>query len=132
MSQKLYWVIIYIFLFPCMAKGTEWVRIPAVNHFYIDVDSIKQVAPNQYEAWFKAELINDGLIKEAERYSFFDCAERKAKALKTITYLRDGMTDETGEEGLENVPPNDTMMGVLQFVCTYKKGVLQILKREDK
>lgn len=107
-------------------------RIPAINHFYVDVDSVVQVVPNQYNACYKAELISDGLIREIERYIFIDCAERKTKVLKTIKYLRDGMIDETGEEDLENVPPNDTMAGILQFVCTYKKDISDMPRKEDE
>jgi hypothetical protein len=129
MAQRFYCMIICIFLFPFISEGANWVRA-GVDNFYVDVDSIKEVAPDQYKACFKAELTDDVLIREAERYSFFDCTGRKTKALVTIKHFRDGSIGETGEEGLEDVPPDSIMEDVLQFVCSYKKGILDMHKKE--
>lgn len=129
MAQKIHCMIICIFLFPFISEAADWV-LAGVDNFFVDVDSIKEVAPDQYKACFKAELTNDVLIREIEKYSFFDCTGRKTKALVTIKHFRDGSICKTGEEGLEDVPPDSIMEDVLQFVCSHKKGVLNIPKRE--
>jgi len=116
-------IIIFIFLFPSVCRGADWVEV-GFDGMYVDVSSIKEVSPDHYKACFKAELRKDILLREAERYSLFDCTERKSKPLVTIKYFRNGNIIKTGEEGLEDIPADSIMENILQFVCNYKKGIL--------
>lgn len=124
-------IITCILLFPSICQGADWEEV-GFDGMYVDVSSIKEVAPNQYKACFKAELKKDILLREAERYSFFDCTGRKSKALITIKYLRNGDIIETGEEGLEDVPPDSIMENILLFVCNYKNDVHNVPGKENK
>jgi len=45
--------------------------------------------------------------------------------------MKDGTIKSAGEQDWEYVVPDTNLSGVLDFVCTYKKGVLNIPKRED-
>jgi len=123
-------IIVCIFLFSSICQGADWEKV-GIDGMYVDVSSIKEVAPNQYKACFKAELRKDILLREAERYSFFDCTERKYKTLITIKYLRNGDVIETGEEVLKDVPPDSIMENILTFVCNYKKNVHNVPGKEN-
>lgn len=109
-----------------MADAADWVMVNECDNYAVNVDSIKKVGNDKYEAWFKAELKNDVLVKKAEMYSFFDCTGRRIKALKTIRHFRDGSTSETGERELEDVPPDSILESVLKTVCSYQKGIASI------
>jgi hypothetical protein len=84
--KKYFWagVIALMFLFPFAAGGEEWVMVFEAGNFHVDVNSITQVAPNQYEAWYKAELKNDVYLKPINKLSLFDCAEKKLKPFKLL------------------------------------------------
>jgi hypothetical protein len=121
MTQKFYWLIICIFLFPVMAEGADWVRVTEVDNFYLDVSSIKQVAPGQYQAWSKTEFKNDASLKEARIHSLYHCAERKVKELQGTLYYQDGSIHHEGARDWHHVIPGSVLAGALDFICTHKK-----------
>jgi hypothetical protein len=134
MTKKLFWVIVCI-LFPVMAEGAEWVKVSesvnATAIYYVDINSIKQSTPNQYQAWFKVEYNALLKVKEAKSFALFDCAEKKYKVLQA-TYKTVGGIDTIKEQDWEYAVPESNMENILNFVCTYKKGVLTIPKREHE
>ena len=136
MTKKLYLIISFILL-PVIAEGADWVKVVESKDkkeiFYVDVSSIKQSAPNQYRVWYKVEFKNVDLsaLKESKAFSLFDCVEREYKELQITHYNIDGSFSE-GEQDWQYVIPDSNMEAVFAFVCTYKKGVLLLPKREHE
>jgi hypothetical protein len=130
MTKKLF-LIFFCILFTVTAEGADWVKVTEVDNFYLDVSSIKQVAPGQYQAWSKTEFKDGASLKEARINSLFHCVERKVKELQGTLYYKDGTVHDEGERDWHDVVPESNYEKVLNFVCTYKKGVLLIPKRED-
>jgi hypothetical protein len=129
MTRNFFWAVFFI-LFPVMAEGADWVKPTEINNFYIDVNSIKQVAPGQYQAWSKTEFTNDASLKEVKIHSLYHCVERKVKELEGTLSYQDGTVHNEGARDWHDVIPDSVLAGALDFVCTYKKGVLNIPKRE--
>ena len=134
MEMKTFLIIICI-LFPVMTEGADWVKIAETQNpkamISVDAGSIQKVSSNLSMAWRKAEAINHESIKEVHSYSMLDCAERRHKRLQATVYNLDGSTDTGNVRDWQNVIPGSAMERVLDFVCTYKKGVLKISNREE-
>lgn len=124
-KNSLLTIILCMLLLPVTAGGAEWVKI---GNFHVDVSSIKQVAPNQYQVWYKNEFLNDDSLKEARVLMLFHCVERKYKYLQGTFYHKDGSIVTEGGSDWKYVIPESNYEEILNFVCTYKKGVLKIPK----
>lgn len=132
MTKNLF-IIIFCILFPIIAEGADWVKVNESEggSGSVDISTIKQTAPNQYRAWYKIELINNESLKEARKLASFDCVKKRLKDLQSTYYLINGKTSTDGEKEWKYVLPESNVEYVLNFVCTYKKDVLNIPKRED-
>jgi hypothetical protein len=122
MKMRLFWIIICI-LFPIITEGADWVKVTEFDNFYLDVTSIEQVASSQYTAWSKAEFKNNASLKEVRIYSLHHCIERKVKELQGILYYNDGSIYNVGERDWHYVIPDSNYEKILNFVCSYKKGL---------
>lgn len=133
MRAKKYFIVGLI-LFPIMAKGADWMKV-SVSHtsiWYVDVSSIERVTFNNYQAWNRIEYINSNLLKELKILTLFDCVERRYKDLKTMYYFINGDNHIRGEEEWRYITPDSNLEDLLDFVCTYKKGALNIPIRAGK
>jgi hypothetical protein len=92
---------------------------------FVDEESI-QSSSGVMRAWLK--MVNKkphdvecNLISSYLDYREFDCAERRARSLKTIYYYTDGTNDSTGEDEWLYVTPDTIQAGVYDYVCRKSK-----------
>lgn len=108
------------------AQASNWMKsgTTAGGSSYVDVDSIRQVAPGIRAAWNKSTWTDEKeAYKEIMAFTQFNCRNQTAADIQMVGYRRDG-TNESFVNSLseikwEAVPPDTTVEGRLKLVCTY-------------
>jgi len=92
---------------------------------FVDQESIQPLSDGITRAWLK--LVNKKphnvearLITSYLDYREFNCAERRARSLKTIYYYADGTNESSGVDEWLYVTPDTIQDGIYGYVC--KKG----------
>jgi len=91
---------------------------------FVDDESI-QSSSGVVKAWLKLvnkkpQDIESRLISSYLDYREFNCAERRARSLKTIYYYTDGTNESSGEDEWLYITPDTIQDGVYDYLC--KKG----------
>jgi len=128
--------IIVLLFISSMSGGADWVKAGESENgkviSYVDVSSISKVSSDTYSVLTKIEDIND---KDVTLYDeIIDCAEKKVQILE-IHLLRHDVSGASVHYGssIPYMKPEEDgpLSKLLYFICTYKKGVFNISKRED-
>jgi hypothetical protein len=143
MKKTLLVVFLVLAALSAHAETAEWVFIAADEYgieYYIDKSSIQQEGPYvrawskmiQQEgpyvrAWSKMMAPKEGTLED-RLYAFdvvhheeYDCAERKIRSLKTISYFRDGTYVEAGSGPFswKRVEPDSVEEKQMRLVCGF-------------
>jgi hypothetical protein len=129
MKKTLIVVFLVLAALSAHAETAEWVFISADEYgieYYIDKSSIQQEGP-YVRAWSKMMAPKEGTLED-RLYAFdvvhheeYDCAERKIRSLKTISYFRDGTYVEAGSGPFswKRVEPDSVEEKQMRLVCGF-------------
>jgi hypothetical protein len=129
MKKTLLVVFLVLAALSAHAETAEWVFIAADEYgieYYIDKSSIQQEGP-YVRAWSKMMAPKEGTLED-RLYAFdvvhheeYDCAERKIRSLKTISYFRDGTYVEAGSGPFswKRVEPDSVEEKQMRLVCGF-------------
>jgi hypothetical protein len=88
----------------------------------VDEESIQPLSSGTMRAWLKLvnkkpQDVESKHISSYLDYREFDCAERRARSLKSIYYFTDGTNDSSGEDEWLYVTPDTIQAGIYDYVC---------------
>ena len=93
---------------------------------FVDEESMQSSSDGIMRAWLKLvnkkpQDVETRLISSYLDYREFNCAERRARSLKTIYYYTDGTNDSSGEDEWLYVTPDTIQAGIYDYVCRKSK-----------
>jgi hypothetical protein len=130
MKKTLLLVFLVLAALSARAETAEWVFIAADEYgieYYIDKSRISREGA-YLTAWSKMlaprkRTLNDKLYAfDVVHYEEYNCAEKKVRSLKTISYFRDGTSMETGSGPFfwKRVAPDSIEGKQMKFVCGFR------------
>lgn len=132
MRYVLTWLILVSLsvLYCSAGEAADWKSITESEDgntsLLVDEESIQPSPDGVIRAWLK--LVNkkphdveSRLISSYLDYREFNCAERRARSLKTIYYYTDGTNDSSGEDEWLYVTPDTIQDGIYDYVCRKNK-----------
>lgn len=94
-------------------KGEKW---------YIDLDSIKHIAPDTIIVMSKVEPRNSSDISSLVSHLEMDCGGYRLKVLKEITHYKNGKTGTAaGDSAYRKISAADFEESLMELVCSLKK-----------
>lgn len=89
---------------------------------YIDLDSIKHIAPDTIIVTSKVEHRNSSDISSLVSHLEMDCSGYRLKVLKEITHYKNGKTGTaTGDSAYRKISAADFEESLMELVCSLKK-----------
>jgi hypothetical protein len=93
---------------------------------FVDEESIQLSSNGVMRAWLKLvnkkpQDVESKFISSYLDYREFNCAERRARSLKTIYYYTDGTNESSGEDEWLYVTPDTIQDGIYDYVCKKSK-----------
>ena len=111
-------------------EATNWKSITESEDgnasLLVDEESIQLSSNGVVRAWLKLvnkkpQSVESKLIASYLDYREFNCAERRARSLKTIYYYTDGTNESSGEDEWLYVTPDTIQDGIYDYVCKKSK-----------
>jgi hypothetical protein len=93
---------------------------------FVDEESIQLSSNGVMRAWLKLvnkkpQDVESKFISSYLDYREFNCAQRRARSLKTIYYYTDGTNESSGEDEWLYVTPDTIQDGIYVYVCRTSK-----------
>ena len=120
-------ILVSVFLIYCSAgEPAEWKLITESEDgnmsLFVDEESIQLASNGLMRAWLKLvnkkpQDVESKLISSYLDYREFNCAERRARSLKTIYYYTDGTNESSDEDEWLYVTPDSVQDGIYGYVC---------------
>jgi hypothetical protein len=120
-------ILVSLFLI-CLsaAEAADWKLISESEDgnmsLSVDEESIQVSSNGLMRAWLKLankepEHVESKRISSYLDYREFNCAERRARSLKTIYYYTDGTNESSDEDQWLYVTPDSVQDGIYGYVC---------------
>ncbi len=119
-------IFICLILTPCVSQGADWlyyIQNSKGDKYYIDIDSIKRVSPDNVRVDRKIEPFASSTFSHVVSHVELDCKERRIKLLTKDTYYKNGEIRTTqGDDSWQQGKPEDMDESLLELVCSLKKS----------